>query len=320
MTEEKKTKRHAQKYKTIFKNLSKNNWAISTVLLSILLLAVFVFTFSGNVCGATITSNEAGQKVVEFLSNQGTEAEVVSVSETNGLYEVILTANGQEGALYITKDGNNLIPQPIPLTANVIQDASEETQTSTPTEVPKSDKPTVELFVMTHCPYGTQAEKGFIPLLESFDKANAKIRFVHYFMHEPEETETPRQVCIREEQSDKFLPYLREFLKEGNSADAIQVAGIDTIKMNECISSGKAEEYYNEDKALSESYGVQGSPTLVINGEIIRSGRDSASYLAITCAAFNDAPEECESLELSSIAPAPMWGWETSGSNSAAQC
>ena len=319
MTEKKKMKEHTKKYKTLLKNLSKNNWAISTVLLSVLLLVGFVFTFSGNVCGATITSDEAGQKVVGFLSSQGTEAEVVSVSEINGLYEITLTANGQEGALYITKDGNNLIPQPIPLTGNVVQDTPEETQTPTP-EVTKSDKPIVELFIMTHCPYGTQAEKGFIPLLESFNKADAKIRFVHYFMHEPEETETPRQVCIREEQADKFLPYLREFLKAGSTEDALEAANIDTEKMDECISSGKAEEYYNEDKALSESYGVRGSPALVVNGKIIQSGRDAASYLATTCAAFNDAPEECGTLTLSNTAPSPMWGWDASGSNSQAQC
>ena len=90
--------------------------------------------------------------------------------------------------------------------------------------------------------------------------------------------------------------------------------------MDTCISSGKWEEYYNVDKALSESYGVQGSPTLVINGVIVQTGRDSASYLSAICSAFNSAPEECNTLTLSSTAPAPMWGWDETGASTSAQC
>ena len=49
--------------------------------------------------------------------------------------------------------------------------------TSTSTTVPKSDKPLVELFVMAYCPYGTQAEKGLIPVIELLgDKIDASIK------------------------------------------------------------------------------------------------------------------------------------------------
>ena len=135
MTSKKKV---MKKKNNILKDLSKNNWAISTILLSILLLAALAFTFYGNTCDTTIDTDEAGQKVVEFLSSQGTQAELISVEEFNGLYEVVLTANGQEGALYITKDGNNLIPQPIPLTANVIQD--------TPRQSVQDDVPKIPIY------------------------------------------------------------------------------------------------------------------------------------------------------------------------------
>ena len=309
----KKLEKQIKKSKAILKDLSKNYWAISTAVLAILLVIILI---SGGISGTTVSAELAGQKVLTFAQTQYPDAELLSSIEEKGMYQVILLLNGQEAPVYVTKDGTNLVPSLIPLTAKV----TAPTQQPTQTEIPKSDKPTAELFIMTHCPYGTQAEKGFIPLLESFDKADAQIKFVHYFMHEPEEAETSQQVCIREEQSDKFLPYLREFLKEGNSEAALAAANIDTVKMEICISSGKADEYYAEDSALSQQYGVQGSPTLVINGVIIQSGRDSASYLSAVCSAFNKAPEECETLTLSNTAPSPMWGWDESGSNTAAQC
>ena len=100
----------------------------------------------------------------------------------------------------------------------------------------------------------------------------------------------------------------------------LTIANVDVAKMNECISSGKGEEYYNVDKALSESYGVRGSPTLVINGIVVQSGRDATSYLSAICSAFNNVPEECGTLTLSSTSPSPMWGWDESGSDTQAQC
>jgi protein-disulfide isomerase len=176
-------------------------------------------------------------------------------------------------------------------------------------EIVKSDKPKVELFVMTHCPFGTQAEKGMIPVYNELGNLiDAKIRFVHYFMHDPEEAETPRQVCIREEQPDKFIPYLECFLEEGDNNKCITEAKIDTTKLNDCISKN-AENYYKDDSELSEGYGVQGSPSLIINGKMVNSARDSQSYLKIICSAFNTPPEICNTAELSSQSPSPGFGY-----------
>jgi len=73
----------------------------------------------------------------------------------------------------------------------------------------KKDVPEVELFVMSHCPYGTQMEKGILPVVELLgDKIDFKIRFVYYAMHgEKEVNEEARQYCIQKEQKDKFISY-----------------------------------------------------------------------------------------------------------------
>jgi len=298
--------------KTI-KKLSKNYWAIATIILAILLIATWFLN------PGAISKSEAGEKIIEFANSQGVQVEVVEINDLGDVYEVIIEIDGQEAPTYITKDGKNFIPSIIPLSAIT---ASPQTQTPTPQNVPKSDKPIVELFVMTHCPYGTQAEKGFIPTIELLgDSIDASIKFVHYFLHAPEETETPVQICIREEQPTKYLKYLKEFLKEGDTDASLTAAGIDTAKLEDC-KTNKYENLYAADSALSESYDVKGSPTLVINGVIVQSGRSPAAYLDTICSAFTEEsiPEEC-SEELNTASPSPGFGYTASaGGSTNAQC
>jgi hypothetical protein len=76
-------------------------------------------------------------------------------------------------------------------------------------------------------------------------------------MHgDKEEQETYTQLCIREEQSAKFIPYLKCFLEgngvvdtqynmvmEGNDPDAcMKKVGVDSAKVASCISSGKGDD------------------------------------------------------------------------------
>lgn len=312
-----------------------NPWVVSTIVLGLIVM-IFLVTSLSNITGNTITgkatgidlvsAEEASASVLELAQGSlGDSVEVLGVNKTSGLYEVILSVEGQELPVYVTLDGKNLVNGLTPLGILLEQMEAQNNvpqNTNTPSsDVPKSDKPVVELFVMTHCPYGTQAEKGMIPALEALgDEINGKIRFVHYFMHEPEETETPIQVCIREEQSEKFLPYLKCFLEDGDSDRCLTEAGVDQNKLDTCISSGKADEYYAEDSALSEQYGVRGSPTLVINGVQAQSGRDSVSYLNAACDAFNTAPGICDTAEVSNASPSPGFGWDGTGSDTDAQC
>ena len=303
-----------RKKKDMTEKIRTNPWIISTFVLGILAIILIVGSVSGGITGKTISQDKAAELVVGFIESQvGGEVELIGVSSESGLYKVIVLFQGSEVPLHVTKDGKNLVQVLSPLSLL-------EPKELEPVEgIVKSDVPEVELFVMTHCPYGTQAEKGFIPAIKALgDSVDAKIRFVHYFMHDPEETETPIQVCIREEQPDKFLDYLECFLEDGDSDRCIIEAGIDKSKLDSCVQD-KADAYYVVDSELSESYGVRGSPTLVINGEIVSSARDPAAYLDVICQAFNEAPEECGE-ELSSASPSPMWGWDATGSSTTAQC
>jgi hypothetical protein len=284
-----------------------------------------MFFRGGSVTGNVIAGEDAGVILTEHLNVlTGGGVEYVSNEDIGSLYQVTVSYEDQEIPVFITKDGEYFVQGAVPITGDVVAPTDAPIQTDTPTqqpvEVTKSDKPEVELFIMTHCPYGTQAEKGMIPALELLgNKIDGDIRFVHYFMHDPEEVETPIQVCIREEQSSKYLDYLKCFLEDGDSDRCLAETNIDDTKLNKCVADS-ADGYYASDSGLSEGYGVRGSPTLVINGQIVSSGRDSASYLNAICSAFNEEPAECTEA-LSSASPSPGFGYEvSSGSNSAAQC
>src|SRR3989344_198028 len=297
------------------KVIGKNLWVTSTIVLAVLCIILLFFAFKGGMTGNVISEGEIGEKALGFFNTQLSKAPgtLNSVKEVSGIYKVVVSAGGKNIPLYFTKDGKFIYPgsELMPVT-----EATGDTTNQPSQQVSKSDKPKVELFVMTYCPYGTQAENGMIPVLNLLgDKIDGKIRFVHYFMHgDKEEKETYTQLCIREEQSGKYLSYFECFLEDGDSARCLAETGIDTTKLSSCIQS-KAKDYYASDSALSNDYGVQGSPTLVINGHEVSSGRSSSALLAAICSAFNNEPSECNE-EVSSQDHAPGFGYAGAGSHS----
>ena len=197
----------------------------------------------------------------------------------------------------------------------------------------KSDKPTVELFVMSHCPFGTQAEKGIIPVIKLLkDKINFQVKFVNYAMHGKKEIdENTLQYCIQKEEPNKYIDYLTCFLEKGDTKGCLQKVGIDQKKIDECIKN--ADTKYNITKNYNDKaswagwrfpkyevnneenlkYGIQGSPTLVINGIVVQpQSRSPQAYLKAICEAFKNPPAECQKV-LSNKSYDPGFGWTQSG-------
>lgn len=334
---EHKAEHHAHHEKHMKMKKSSLWMMISGILAVLLIISVYNNGGFGK-GGGKLSAKEAADKAVAYINTNllqpGTTATASDVKEENNLYRVKLNIGGREYDSYITKDGGLLFPSAVDLTAKAETPAQNTAQPATPT-VEKSDKPSVELFVMSHCPYGTQAEKGMIPVAELLgNKINFEIKFVNYAMHgEKEVLEELNQYCIKAEQGNKFLPYLKCFLKAGDGASCLSEAGIDKTKLESCTKKTDAEFKVTEnlknptgnypaflinDKECDE-YGVSGSPTLVINGKIVSSARSPAAYLATICSAFNKAPAECEE-ELSSASPSAGFGYETTGTASASQC
>lgn len=317
-------------------DVSGKKYAIIGVGLVLLIAALVLFganvTIPSKKVKKILTVEEAKATAEKFVNENllpaNTKATVKSVTDEGDVYNINLDVGGQNYTSYMSKDGSKFFQSGINMATfaeekktQAVAPADNASAPAPAANAPKSDKPKVELFVMTYCPYGLQAEKGILPAFAALgDKIDAKIRFVHYFMHgDKEEQETYNQVCIRDEQAAKYDSYLNCFTIEGDSAKCVAQAGVDGNKLKSCVAS-KAKDIYKADSALSNQYGVGGSPTLVINGAQSGAGRDSASYLTGICAAFNNAPAEC-SKQLSSAAPAAGFGaGAASGAGAAAGC
>ncbi len=203
----------------------------------------------------------------------------------------------------------------------------------------KREKPAVDVFVMSHCPYGTQIEKGLLPVWDLLgDKIDLNIRFCDYAMHGKKELdEQVRQYCMQEIDKKKFRKYLGCFLKEGKTDDTcLKKAGIDKNKLASCISKTDKEFKVTknlEDKStykgrfpifsvnadLAKKYGVRGSPTLIINEVKASAGRSPKAILNAVCTGFKDRPAECD-VEVDSINPSPGFGFKKGAGGGSASC
>lgn len=294
----------------------------------IIIVIIIALIMNGSPFG--LSQKNAAAKAESFvntdlLSGQG-GATVKVVGSVGNLYKLQIAYQGRNIDSYMTKDGKLFFPQVFEMSTTTVAGAVKgDTEQQAPVaEAPKSDKPSVELFVMSYCPYGTQIEKGIIPVVQALgSKIDFKLKFVSYTMHgDKENQENLRQYCIDKTQNTKLLSYMTCFLKASDATGCLKSTGIDSAKVQSCMdSTAKTNQVTGTDfsvqKADNEKYGVQGSPTLVINGATIQSGRDSATLLKTICGAFNNAPSEC-SKQLSSAAPAPGFGEGTAASGSAA--
>ncbi len=346
----KKNQSHSSKTKIPRRLKKLRTFQILTVIFFGLFIAsIFTGGFK-DFFSSGIGPDVASSKAIDYINTQllkgAANAELQEVNELDQLYKMKISIRGQEFSSYITKDGRYLFPQGIDLKEKEmgLNGKSTDSAPTTPTgkatadcsETPKKAKPELEVFVMSHCPYGTQVEKGLLPVLKLLkDKISFKLRFVYYAMHgDVEVNEELRQYCIQKEQEDKLLDYLECFLNDGNSESCLTSTKIDLAKLESCVASADKEfevsknlndqsswlsgrfPLVNIDKALNEKYGIRGSPSLVINGKKLNSGRDSASLLAAICCAFDEKPPECEEA-LSTVAPSPGFGFKTGGSASA---
>ena len=310
---------------------------IAVALISLILIPIVKDKEAAN---NGLSLEEAKVKTEKFINDiligdNGEKITIKDASEENGMYKIIVSvAGGQEVETYITKDGKLFFDR----TMNIEKiekesQAAKDAEAPAPAEAVKSDKPAVELFVMSHCPYGTQIEKGILPAVEALGgKIDFELKFCDYVMHgETELNEQLQQHCIKTEEPTKFTAYLECFLEAGDSKSCITKAKINASKLNSCVSATDKEfnitknfadkttwkgnyPTFNIYKESNEKYAVGGSPTLVINGTTVKSGRDSASLLSTICAAFNISPAEC-STELSSAEPAPGFGTGASASS-----
>ena len=152
-------------------------------------------------------------------------------------------------------------------------------------------KPTLELFVMSYCPYGVQAEEKIIPIVKGFgDKIDFKLQFIaqeketpsaqditpFISLHGyPEVAENIRQLLIAQEYPDKYLDYI---LCRGKKLDkswenCAEKLGIDVPKIQKLFDTPEAEQLFRENIKRAAELGVRASPTIFVDGHKFRASQ-----------------------------------------------
>jgi hypothetical protein len=311
-------------------------WRILTIAFALIILAQLfgLFNLTGlfGLSASTLSSQQVGEKVIDYINQNlvqtGTKASLVSVEDTGGVYKIITSYQGQQISVYATKDGRFLfLPQgTIDMTETKTQ-PTQQTQEQTQQEVQKTDKPKVELFVMGFCPYGNMAENTMLPVYNLLkNKVDWKIYYivsisgstVNSLHGQPEVDEDEREACVLSEYGlDKwwnFTIYVNNKCGRDGACweEAANQAGLDVNKIKDCVNK-KGLDLMKASESATQSAGVTGSPTLIINGvksRAVYQYGNSEAYRQAICDAFTSPPRECSEVLKSS----------GSGASSGGQC
>ena len=155
--------------------------------------------------------------------------------------------------------------------------------------IARMGKPTLELFVMSFCPFGVQAEEKIIPIVKAFgDKIDFKLRFIAQekdapsvqditpFMSlhgYPEVAENIRQLLIAREYPDRYLDYIlcRGKKLDKSWEDCAEKLGIDVTKIQRLFNTQEAEQLFRENIKRSAELGIGVSPTILVDNRQFRA-------------------------------------------------
>ena len=157
--------------------------------------------------------------------------------------------------------------------------------------IARMGKPTLELFVMSYCPFGVQAEEKVIPIVKKFgDKINFKLQFIAEEKEEsstqnitpftslhgyPEVAENIRQLLIAQAYPDRYLDYI---LCRGKKLDksweeCAQKLGIDVAKIQALFDAPAAAQLFRENITRAAELGIKASPTILVDNHKFRANQ-----------------------------------------------
>ena len=345
MAEEKKSVEHENKENKpaqvlearVNKKASMLNKQIVPYILSVVLLILLVASVITH--GFSFPSQSAADTALNFVNKymlepQGAHATLTAVSEESGLIALNVSIEGRNYKIYTTKDGKILILQPIDMEAFAKQ--YEEMMNPTPQSIPKTDKPKVEFYVMSFCPYGQQAVKS---LKEVYNLLKDKVTFEpHYVIYSNyqggssdycvangtlcsmhginELREDMRQLCIYKNYGiEKYMAYTTGIISTCSLAnietcwkDVATKNGISTADVEACVAKD-GESLVKSEYDLNKEKGVEGSPTIFMNGQAYTGDRSPENFKTAICTGFVTAPSECsKNITSSTSAPSGSCG------------
>ncbi len=296
---------------------------ISIIVAGLLIAGAFTYvnweklqTFLG--AKENLTAQEVADKAINFINENkdsiagGLTASLISVSEAGSVYKIHIKVGEGEYDSYATKDGTFLFPEGYSLTATSSQGSNTSDNNQAPKttceDLKKSEKPILEAFVVSNCPYGLQMQRILYETLKNIPslEENIKVEYIGAIegnkitsMHgDNEAQENLRQICIREEQPDKYWDYIGCYIQKGDTDGCLTSANVDKTKLNACMTdAAKGLKYAKADFDAQARYGVSGSPTLFLNGEKVSEfdfgGRTAEALKTLLCCGFSTQPGSC---------------------------
>jgi protein-disulfide isomerase len=193
-------------------------------------------------------------------------------------------------------------------------DMTKEIQTTGTTqpsqEIPKKDKPEVDLYIFSYCPAGTATLDAYAEVADLLKEyAIFKVKFFSDMHGNHEKQQNMIQECIQEEAPEKYWNYAKEYYEEiyqkcGNSRSVecdenasitlMERVNIDSEKIMNCVRE-RGEALYSNDKNAAIQFNLQYSPSLVVNNVSLGPNfdRSSEGIKSIVCSAFTTPPEKC---------------------------
>ena len=248
------------------------------------------------------------------MLSQGQKATLKDTSEEGGIYKMNIDVSGRVFQTYISKDGKYLFTSGIDLDQKI-----EAPTQPKQTEIPKTYKPKVQLFVMSQCPYGIQAEEPMSEILKLLkDKIDFELNFIatansdgtFSSLHgQPEVDGDLMQVCAMKQYPDKYFDFIICLNKDSKNMDknweqCAKDNSLDANKLGKCWQGSEGKELLKENVKAAEENDVSGSPTLLINGANYQGQRTSEAFKQGICSGFSSQPSECSQTLTSQTATA----------------
>ena len=182
-------------------------------------------------------------------------------------------------------------------------------------------KPTIALFVMSHCPYGTMAEDNMKEVVDTFkDSIDFKVYFIANdngqggfdSLHgQPEVDENIRQLCAMDKAPTKWFDYILCRNKNIQSTDwqaCATGAGIDANTIKTCSEGTQGKQLLTENIKLANELQIGSSPTFLINNRYTFGGALPAEGIKQNLCQANPGLAGCEKTLSGAAGAAPAAG------------
>ncbi|MFP4119092.1 MAG: thioredoxin domain-containing protein [Candidatus Woesearchaeota archaeon] len=175
---------------------------------------------------------------------------------------------------------------------------------------PVGDKLSVELYAMSQCPYGVQAEDAIIPAVKDLGEENFDLQIEYIAtdngdgtfqsLHgQPEVEGNIVQLCAGEHAPEKHLEFI-QCMNENqdnipdNWKSCAQDLNMPIDNIKSCYEGEKGKELLRTSLEKAQDADASASPTIFINGEEYNGGREELDFKRAFCSEFGEnKPDAC---------------------------